>query len=461
MDIDLKTERSKQVYRHSRNIIQEMCTTGPLSQGVYRSLQGDVWTFIEVITSHSAYGNVVLVGRGCDRRAIKIYKGSYNEEIYSMEMMMMGIDHPCITRAKSIGTYTMRNNTVRDAIMMSTAIVDFDSIKMKYKPTLETRKRMIYEMCCSIYQVHSVGAAYIDMKSENFLAFGTRCSVQMLKTKLCDYSLAMILDLDGTKRCTDIRMIGHLVPPEIVEIKTAADRNGLKSVSFTYTKMCDVWMLALIIATLYTDLHGIDNTTIRHRFFDVISRFDRDLQGLLVSMTDQNPLKRPTMREVLNNTFFKSVRKSDYEIMKISNVKQYTQYDLSSLRPYIEHVPIIINTIKAYSAYVYHQFRYYCQQIVITLNISQTEAEIVYCTYCLSLGAELCNNQCYSLSCIFDRVRKMKHVTKFIKGTVVGDVRLPTLSNTNGDRVKRLYVLFVKEVMKKHVDPDSKFSFFT
>ena len=429
-----------------------------LPGGHFISNAGKVWSYIETISNNSRYGNVILAGNGCNRRAIKIYKMEYRVEIFSLELLLMGATNKCMTRAEDMGVYTTLGGLKRTAVMMSTAISDLSHVNANYDPSQAMKKRMVYHMCCSLMQMHKLKMLYMDIKSANFLAFG---NPNEMGAKLCDYSLALRLERNGTKRCGEVRMTQQFIPPEVIATTKLASASNTQ-VCYTYTEACDIWMFALVIANFFSVRDDLSAVDIRIHLLQVVSEFERPLQSLLMKMTHDNPNKRPSMEEVVRDSYFDDVRDSTCEVIQRSIEESDVPYDKGSdIAKCIERMGSTDDVIKMYSRHVHNNFaERYVAPMTNALSCTQQDARDLICIFCVCLGAEICNNGPYFLPYILSIAKSKMVLSNYIRSIAIGDIKLGTKSNSQGDAVESIYISFVKIVMSSHLDIDQPFSFF-
>lgn len=432
----------------------------------YVSYEGEVWSFIKVISTQATYGSVHLVGRGNKRRAIKVYKKSYNVEIFSNELLLMGIDHPTAVRAISLGKYMDGIGTIKDAVMMETAVSDLFSLKAIYgdRLTPTVRKRMFYELCCGVNQLHSLDFIHVDIRNENFLVYMRN---DCLKVKICDYSLSMFLDKIGSKPCTSLRITEHLLPPEFAGIYSAWKKDNNFQTNYIYTKNVDVFTLAHVASLLFNDSLEYGMINVRVKFHEIIKDYEPHLKSLLVSMIDINPSLRPSVQTIMKDPYFDDVR--DPVLEKVTTNKPFLSTKIPTSQKFIQCLQIIRTTnarTNNFAAFVYQESmklreldvcRNHLQRL---LAISDEEANLLYIVFSISLSIEICSNTCYMLSLIMKRFREFKGLSDVLKNAVVGDEKIETQSNSIGQKIKNGYIDFVITLMNLHIKKDHPFSFF-
>lgn len=193
-------------------------------------------------------------------------------------------------------------------------------------------QQCIHQIGKAVAFLHSKDIVLLDLKSENILPSVDRCGKIHVK----------LIDLEG---CVKVgNDVGHLtfVPPEICnaipkDAKIAYANSNcsqegfeqlMNSLDFTAaSKSMDVWLFGILIFRLFISESMIDeynnamlmNTQNCDLLYNKISKeleeidlnsippFFARLLGLIESCLRSDPLKRPSMREIVEDDFFKMV----------------------------------------------------------------------------------------------------------------------------------------------------------
>jgi len=160
----------------------------------------------------------------------------------------------------------------------------FDYVSEK-NVTEEEIKPFVKEMCLAIKDCHDNGIVHLDIKGENFIIV----SWKPLKLKLIDFGASHRVEGSGSLR----RYFGTLLycPPEIRK-----KRFFLSS---------DLWSLGSWIYYVIANKYTFEQEKINTEYFiDREQCFSDNLKKLLVRMMHYDPEKRPTIEEVLKDSWF-------------------------------------------------------------------------------------------------------------------------------------------------------------
>jgi len=439
---------------------------------VFRTQTGQTWRVSKLISKGGTYGSIYLVVNGSDRRAVKVYKHNYEDEIYSTEMTFMGIKHPCLVNGIEVGSMYDKNTNVKTGIgiMMKVAISDLSNIKFKYNLTKQTKKRLFYEICCGMNQLHSMGIIHIDVRCENFLIYN---SYGKLHAKICDYSLSMMLNDEHTVEDNNLRIIKPMLPPEFIKMyKIQTSNKG--PVYYSYTKQIDIYLLGLTIAALFSEDSNMLSLDVRSKFTDIVNKLEPELKSLLLMMSDDNQNQRPTIQEILSNKYFDDVRNPDIERIITSN-KMFKEPPkiVSTNHAYetlftslIDDLGIRNTNMINLSKHIYHSLDKYPELIeskkVIKsrLGLNDLECELIIISYMISMSLEIYVNTHYLLPNIIDTVKKCNNVCSKLKHVVFNNTSHLSPKTSLSYKISSCYNDIMLQVMGLHVNNQHEFSLF-
>ncbi|KAA6402508.1 MAG: putative 5'-AMP-activated protein kinase catalytic subunit alpha-2 [Streblomastix strix] len=168
---------------------------------------------------------------------------------------------------------------------------------------LQTLKYM-YQILCGLKQLHLLGLAHKDLKPENIL-------IDQGNAKLADFCLSQkladiaYLKTSGTK---------IYAPPETLILKIM-------------TIESDVWALGIIIIEILTGKHIFQGETLEEtiqnikegRFQPIPSNIEGELRKTLERMINEDPIIRPTVKDILGIELMKLQYRNEHPELQIQN----------------------------------------------------------------------------------------------------------------------------------------------
>lgn len=145
------------------------------------------------------------------------------------------------------------------------------------------------QICLGLKHVHDRKILHRDLKSQNI--FLTKSGI----VKLGDFGIAKILNSTRENART---MIGtpYYLSPEIVDNKP-------------YSFKSDIWSLGVILYELCTSRPPFDAGSIpqlalkivKGQFSPIVHNYSKDLKALVSLLLTVDPVKRPTVNQILSN----------------------------------------------------------------------------------------------------------------------------------------------------------------
>ena len=177
----------------------------------------------------------------------------------------------------------------------------------EFEISFDVKLRMAADIIAAIYYLHGHFICHRDIKLENVLVSGKfdGNGENQLRCKLCDFGLAAS-SFDGNMR----GKVGsfHYVSPECVRCETY---NGFAS---------DMWSLGVLMFALfsgkmpYPDLDKGFNYEKDVDFSDI----DVRIRGVIKSLLNKEPKRRPTIQELVENPIFKDIVKINKDVDDIT-----------------------------------------------------------------------------------------------------------------------------------------------
>jgi len=194
-------------------------------------------------------------------------------------------------------------------------------------------KEIFYQVCLAVYHIHSMKISHLDIKADNILLSknikGEKNHFDW-NVKVCDFGSSKFWDHFNPK--------SRFGTKEYLPIECMTFENPI------YPDKADIWGLGVTLFTLLTGLYPVIYSGQSAHFMDISvvnnSCENTNCYDLIKGMLHQNPTLRPSIAEVLNHPWLKSIKEQQEESVNgaqysinFTNTPQYLKKSRSSSDP--------------------------------------------------------------------------------------------------------------------------------